>query len=283
MRIFKRRQQNSKEELRELLDGYELPSFPAVVMDVLAMLRDPGTNAREIGEQIQKDPALLIKVLRTVNAATFGLPVQVSNINRATTLLGMSRLETIILSHVVKDTVSSVNLPWFDAGRFWGGAVRRASMARHLALQLHPATEVESFTAGLLQDMAVLVMATSRQKEYQQIFSAMEDDEGLWLHDLEQERFSFDHQTVGSLMAEEWDLSEHLVNAIAHHHKGVGDQDTTDPAVHLVTYIRSADVESSVDEFKARCNELHGLGEETVVSMLEKADRDTVDLQDAFI
>jgi len=278
MQLFKRKQQDTREELRELLDGYELPSFPGVVMDVLAKLRDPDTDARSIGEQIQKDPALLIKVLRTVNAATFGLPVQVSNINRATALLGMSRLETIILSHAVKDTISSEKLPWFDARQFWNGAVRRASLARHLALHLHPATEVESFTAGLLQDMAVLVLASVKQKEYQEIFFALDENKDLWLHKLEQERFSFDHQVVGSLMAEEWDLSEHLVNAISQHHNELIDE--IDPAVHLVTYVGSEVVDDRIDEFKTRCNSLYQLDENAVLNLLEKADEDAAELQE---
>jgi HD-like signal output (HDOD) protein len=282
MRIFKRKQQDTKEELRELLDGYELPSFPGVVMDVLAMLRDPDTTVGSIGEQIQKDPALLVKVLSTVNAAAFGLPVQVSNINRATALLGLSRLESIILSHAVKDTVSSQRPPWFDARQFWAGAARRANLARQLALRLHPTTEVESFTAGMLQDMAVLVLATVKPKEYQEIFFALEGNNELWLHNLEQEKFSFDHQAIGSLMAEEWDLSEYLVNAISQHHNEAFGDEMIDPAVHLVTYIRSTGVESGIDEFKARCSKHYQLDEVTVSQMLESADEDAAQLKEVL-
>jgi len=39
-------------------------------------------------------------------------------------------------------------------------SAQRASLARALSIRLHPTTQAESFTAGLLQDMGVLVLAS---------------------------------------------------------------------------------------------------------------------------
>ena len=114
-------------------------------------------------------------------------------------------------------------------------------------------------------------------KEYQEIFFALEGNDGLWLHNLEQEEFTFDHQVVGSLMAEEWDLSEYLINAISQHHSDA-DANKINPAVQLVAFIRNPEKENCTDEFKARCSEYYQLDEATISQMLGSANENTAEL-----
>ncbi len=152
--FFKRSQKDPREELKVLLGDYELQSFPEAVMNVLGMLRDPHSETKDIADQIQMDPGMNIKILRLVNSAAFGLATKVSNLHHAVTILGRSRLESMLLTYAVATTVPST-LGCMDISRFWLASARRACLAKHIAMHLHAATQAESFTAALLQDLAI--------------------------------------------------------------------------------------------------------------------------------
>lgn len=270
MAFFRRGKKSSKDELQSLLDGYELPSFPGVVTNVLTMLRDPESSMTDIAEQLQVDPGMHVKVLKTVNAAAFGLIARVTNLQHAAKLLGRSRLESIILSHAVRNALPTVRMVSFDIKSFWETAAKRASLARLLARDIHPATEVESFTAGLLQDMAVAVIAAVKKKEYTEILEHWNTDKTTWLHVLERKTFSYDHTTIGGLMAEEWNLPERLVAGISGHHDWDGNPDV-DAAVKLVTHIRESDRSDGSEMLIKKCREEFHLSEDRVLEMINEA------------
>ena len=62
-----------------------------------------------VAYQLEGDPGLNVKVLKTVNSAAFGLSTRVSNLHHAVTLLGRSRLETIVLPQAVNNILPSVD------------------------------------------------------------------------------------------------------------------------------------------------------------------------------
>ncbi len=249
MGLFKRKK-NPKDELSNILNGYELPSFSEVIMRVLALLRDPESSMPEIAQEINYDPALVMAVFKMVNSAAFGLSRQVDDIRQAVTLLGRGRLESIVLMQAVSTTQPTINASWFDSKLFWKTSAKRATLARHLATKLHPATATHAFTAGMLQDMGIPILAATLGNKYSKVLSAIETGNASRI-DAEKDVLAFDHQLVGQLMAEEWNLPEHLVTSISGHH----DEGKVDAAVGLVSMIRSDDIDTSVQELVTRVGE----------------------------
>ncbi len=267
-KLFKRTKDDPKEQLKELLEGYELPSFPSVVMQVLSLLRDPGSDVDKIAETIKIDPGLNIKVLKTVNSAAFGLSSKVTNVEHAVTLLGRARLEALVLSVAIKDTLPEPEEDGFDSGRFWRTAAKRAALARSIAERLHPRTQAESFTAGLLQDMAVPVLADLKGKRYVELYQRWTQSDGVDLSQEEQDLFGYDHQTVGALMAEAWQLPEYLKNSIGNHH---AETPEVEPAVAVVAFVK--DVDTPLEQLKEHLKQRHGLPEEVSETLIESATR----------
>ncbi len=269
MWLFKRKKKNPKEELADLLNGYELPSFPVLVMKALSMLRDPESSMNDIAKVIQQDPGMQVKILRTVNSAAFGLSSKVANVQHAVTMMGRSRLESIILSHVVKDSLPDATIEPFDVKQFWLTAAHRASLARLLASQLHPSMAVESFTAGLLQDMAVPVLIKVKQDQYSPIYNNWHEVDHSGLHLIERENLPYDHMIIGSLMAEQWNLPAQLVTAISKHHEV--EEDGIAPAIRLVSYLKDGQTEAAIAGLKKECAEKYNLSTEKVDELLEQS------------
>ncbi|MFC1573690.1 HDOD domain-containing protein [Candidatus Latescibacterota bacterium] len=276
LNFFKRRKKDPKAELEELFKDYELPSFPVAVMNVLTALRNPDFSMNKVSKILEGDPGLHVKVLKTVNSAAFGLTKRVSNIHHAVTLLGRSRLETIVLSQAVNKTLPEVDYPFFNMRQFWLTSARRASLARTLANHIHPATEVEAFTSGLLQDMALPILVTIKTREYEKIMQSWSSDKESDLTVFEQEHLGYDHSYVGALIAEKWDLPDYLINAIAGHHNS--DEIQIEPAIELVSHIRGDTVEVTTEKLEDLCVEKFGMNKEMVIEMVRTAFEDAEEL-----
>ena len=248
--FFKRSQKDPRAELKSLLGDYEVQSFPETVMNVLGMLRDPLSETKDITDQIQMDPGMNVKILRLVNSAAFGLTTKVSNLHHAVTILGRSRLESMLLTYAVATAIPS-SLDCMDISRFGLASARRACLARQAALHLHGATQADSFTAALLQDLAIPLISEEKKAVYKDLLRQWHTDTDRDIDVMERDLFGYDHPAIGALVAEEWGLPDYLILAIAGHHDR-SEHSSAEPAVRLVSLIRYFDEDDDTDRlFKA--------------------------------
>ncbi|MCP3676962.1 MAG: HDOD domain-containing protein [Deltaproteobacteria bacterium] len=270
--FFKNRTQDPRKELHTLLGNYEVENFPAAVMNVLTTLRDPDSSITDIAQQIEIDPGIHVRVLRTTNSAAYGLITKVSNIRHAANLLGRSRIEALVLSHAVTSALPSDNTSCIDHNRFWTKAAKRASLARSIAMHLHPATQVESFTVGLLQDIAIPVLAKFKEEEYRKVYERYSSDKEARLDLLEQEAFGYDHPAVGALMLEAWSFPDYLIRAIAGHHSW-DEEAQVEPAVRLVSLLRydNGDGDDGMALLRDNCQHEYGMSEEMISGLIDQA------------
>lgn len=235
-KFLNRKKEDPRAELRALLGDYEVPSMPATAIKLLGLLRDPETPMAEIASQVEMDPGLTVKILQLINSAAFGLLSQVSNLQHAVSLLGRSRLESLVLAFAAAAQVPNP-MVCLKSRQFWGAAARRATLARALAQHMHAATQAEAFTAGLLQDIAVPLLAGKDPEAYATLLERWHTEDTANLDALEREAFGHDHASVGALMAEDWGLPEYLIHAIAGHHEPEEGL-VVEPAVRLVSLLR---------------------------------------------
>ncbi len=283
--FLKRRKKDPGSQLQELLDGYELPSFPAAVVKTLEMLRDPEAPLNDISRNIEADPGMHVSVLKAVNSAAHGLSRKVGNIRHAITLLGRARLESIILPIAVRNSVPGSNMACMNQRLFWQTSAERACMARLISRRLDPGMQMEAFTAGLLQDMAIPVLIHVKEREYCTTIESWNVDRDLRLHELERKNFGFDHQAIGALMAEKWGFPDYLLDAILHHH-GSGNGSRVAAAVRAVSHLRypsSEDDESNQEKMVEIIQEVFETGEQDALSITMQAREEALEFSSVFV
>ncbi len=233
-----RRKTDPKGNLKKVLGEFELPTFPNVVMETLEKIRDPASNADAIAKVLSTDPGLSVKVLKTVNSAAFSASRKIDDIKQAVALMGMSSLETLILSISAGSLLPKADSSACDEREFWRAAVLRATLGRSLADLMCPANRFECFTAGLLQDMALPFLAKQRPKEYRSLLEAWRRGSGN-LAAMEREKFAWDHPEIATWLCNEWGLPERLAVLVGRHHGTNADLEGAVPApVLLVSCIR---------------------------------------------
>lgn len=205
------------DDVEQLFDDYEPPSFSGVASEALSMLSDPCAELAAIAQVINLDPGTSVSVLRLVNSAAAGLGRPVGSIQQAVVLLGRNQIESLLISRAVGQALPTPASQAFDHRRFWLASAQRASIASALAEIIEPAKRSETFTAALLQDMAMPVMC-ERLLGYDQLHAEWVEGSITSLDEAEEERFGRSHEDVGVWMCSEWKLPADLSELINDHH-----------------------------------------------------------------
>ncbi len=274
--ILKRK--SPKDRLVQLLGDAELPVFPALVLQALALLRDPDSSPTEIGRLVASDPGLSVRVLQMANSTAYRDRARVSDPGHAVVLLGRRAVESLVLAAAVRGVLPVASKTGFDSARFWHSAARRAALGHSLSDLLHPAKNGLVFSAGLLQDLAIPLLVHRGPEAYGEVLEAWHQEGGS-LAEREQEAFGWDHAEVAGWLCERWEFPPELQQAIRCHHGGEG-ADALPGAVALVALLPEGDCD--VEPLVEAAHELHGLSKSRVVDAVDEGLRAAKELAKLF-
>ena len=271
--FFKRKDPQAR--LHEILGDYELPRFRKTIFETLSRLRDPKATSSEIAEVMSMDADLTSRVMRMVNSLAYAPKMPIKDLDHAITMLGKSELERVVMMVGAKMTAPK-NVPsYVDMDAFWQRAGLRAVIARGLADLTTPSKAGLCFSAGFLQDFSVPIIAASKGKEYAEVYEVALHNEKP-LHEIEQERFGWDHAELGALVCNEWGLPEDIGAAISAQNESESEL-RPDP-VFYVSDLPEEDDEAWRIRFKEQILAQHEVSEEALDLMLEEADAKARDL-----
>lgn len=250
-------------ELTEALGEAHIPSFKVNVMRLLKQLRDDKSTLATIARTAEADPGLTVRILRTVNSPAYGLRRKVDNVQHAISLLGRSELETLTLTMAVRGAIPKS--PHGDR-KFWQLAARRAAMARNLAQRIEPSTASLSFSAGLLQDLAIPLLAQARPSYRELLADVRGGEETVFA---ERAAYGFDHPQVAGWLCEAWGFPDALQEAISGHH---GQREAPVPVL-LVAMIDSSNIHE-LEDIVERAHDKFGLATDVVKDAVETGRRE---------
>ncbi|MBK8267730.1 MAG: HDOD domain-containing protein [Planctomycetes bacterium] len=170
-------------------------------------------------EVIRNDPALSARILKVVNSAFYGLPGQIASIDRAIVLLGLSAVKNIAIAASMTHLFNSgPAIEGFSGAEVWRHSVATGVASRMLsAAQGRPAVE-ESFLAGIISDLGLLVERQVFSKQLAEIIAQLNADGGDFC-ELETQIIGADHQAFGAALAAKWRFPQPLCTTIGYHHK----------------------------------------------------------------
>ena len=202
-----------------IADVGEIATLPEVTVKIIQVVENPKATARDLHEIIRVDPALSARILKVVNSAFYGLPGQISNMDRAIVLLGLSAVKNISIAASMTQMFSSgTAVEGFNGNDVWKHSIAVAVGCRLLtAAQGRPAVE-ESFLAGLIHDIGLLVERQMFARQLGEVISRSGQGEGSFC-DLENQIIGADHQAFGMALATKWRFPSILCTAIGYHHK----------------------------------------------------------------
>jgi HD-like signal output (HDOD) protein len=191
----------SDERLRALAGSVDgLPSLPRIYGDLTGALESPSCGAAEIAAVVCRDPALAAKILQLVNSSFFGLPRLVTALPDAVAYLGVTTVRSLVLSTEAMSLFRpAARAAGLDVESLAARAVATATEAARLAAPEH---RNDAFTAGLLSDVGLLLLAAKAPD----------------LLRVDESSLGFTHGGAGAYLLGLWGLPPGVVEAVAFHH-----------------------------------------------------------------
>lgn len=208
--------------LRGLVAGMRtIPSLPTLFTEIKRAVESETASLKTIGEIIAKDMGMTAKLLQLVNSAYFGLPRNVSTVEQAVSVLGLDTIQALVLSvQVFSQFQAEAAATQFQFERLWKESMRVGTLARAIAkAEQRPPSEVEqAYTAGLLHDVGVLVLATNLPDRYGAVLRKASAERSE-VCEAERSELGATHAEVGASLLGLWGLNDPIVEAVAYHHR----------------------------------------------------------------
>jgi len=224
--------------LKEVLaDIRQLPSLPAVVGELIKTLDNEYAGIDQLAEGIAKDQSLAARALRVANSPFYGIQHKVSSIHEAIVILGFRAVSSLVMAASVTGYFLPPKGVAFDLTRFWRHGIGTALCARALA-RLSAVDAEAAFTAGLLHDIGVLMLLTTRPMHYAEALAYRVANDCL-LVEAEQAVLGIDHAQTGEALASRWRFPAEIARAVALHHAPEGGAGLAD-VVHVADILAHA-------------------------------------------
>ncbi|MDL1962859.1 MAG: HDOD domain-containing protein [Deltaproteobacteria bacterium] len=210
---------DSKTILKKLDLIDDLPTLPFIAMEVNKMLQDYDTSINKLTQTIEKDQAIVPRILKLVNSAFFGFQSKISSISHAVVLLGFNTVRNAVVSISIIDAFSGDKkaLEGFDITRFWSHSIAVAVISRHLTEKIRLQPPDDSFTGGLLHDIGKIVLFQHFQDLFKKVWISAKEN-NLSFYDAEKKEIPITHARIGGYLAKKWQLPESLIDVIRYHH-----------------------------------------------------------------
>jgi len=204
-----------KEKVQNII---QLPALPTIAVEVASLIDNPRTSVSRLTGLISSDQVLTAKVLKIANSPFYGFQRKISTLDFAIVVLGFDSLKEILISISLINSFRKRQDRYFNSKEFWEHALASGIAARTLAKQLGYRIGGESFVAGLLHDIGILVTHQYFYDEYTRIVDDVTQGKSTFL-DMEKVVLHATHGEIGGWLAERWNLPDQLIEAIKFHHK----------------------------------------------------------------
>ena len=205
----------SEEQIQKILQGISIPPQPQIMVDLQMEQVMPDPDINLIAKLISQDVGLAGTVLKVVNSPFYGLSNEITSIQQAVGILGMSSVVNIVNGISIKSSMSDETIKALT--RFWDTAMDVAMTSATLAKQVGYNYPDNAYALGLFHNVGVpLLMA--RYDNYMDIMEESYGGNCNRIIDFENQQINTNHAVIGYYTAKSWNLPKILCSIIAEHH-----------------------------------------------------------------
>lgn len=192
-----------------------VPVMPGAAQQAFSLATNPNAEAHDFVAVIEADEGLSARVLKIANSVYYDRGGGSKTIVEAVQALGISEVRNLLNATTLASLFPAKH---YLRAEFWSHNVAAAITSRVVARALLPEKIEQMFLAGLMHDVGKLLILQQHVDNYERIIKKGLT-EGLEAPVAEVRVYPFDHTQVGQLVAEKWNFSSDLLDAIGSHHK----------------------------------------------------------------
>ncbi|NDI87144.1 HDOD domain-containing protein [Undibacterium crateris] len=240
----------NEQSVDALVKTIRIPPRPSMLADVQHELANTEPSTRRLAATIANDVALSASLLKLTNSSFFGLRLKATSVEHAVQLLGLRQCGLLMTGIIARQSVQVENV---NLTKFWDFSSKRAQAMAHLASRMRVSQPDLAHTFGLFCDIGIPLLL-ERFPDYQNTLDIANEAADVKFTEVEQEKHSTSHTSIGALMARTWGLPEQVSSAILLHHdyQALTDAATDDSVRSLIALCLVA--EFSIHKYHGREN-----------------------------
>ena len=197
-------------------DPNQLPSLPKIYHELNSAIANENTTASDIAKIFSQDMVLSAKLLHLINSPYFGLNRKISNLTDAVNLIGVKKLNNLVVSVHVK-TAFPVSDPTMMRYMeyLWQDAARVAELARLIALSENQQEDRpdQAYLSGLLHNLGLLIFLSRGGNKLKTLLELLNKTETN-AADLETAIFGFTRSEAAAYVLSLWKIPPRIIEAI---------------------------------------------------------------------
>lgn len=210
-----------------------ISSFPAIssiVGEVCSICQDPNSSIADLVKVIERDPGIIIDILRISNSPIYGFTREILNISQAVSLFGMGTIKGFVISSVIR---KSMKLSLESYGTSATAYLDTCREYNRLLMEVYKRAPNEIkeviFPASFLMTSGIMLLANEAAKlENIEDFQSKIKEADYFL-DMENEFFGVNCADVTALLFEHWNFESALIEAIRGINSSDGFSETSAP------------------------------------------------------
>ena len=197
-----------------------LPTLPQVFYKIIETVEMPESSANDVKDTIKRDQSISAKILKVANSVLYGQAKEVTDISKATVLLGFDMIKSISLSVSVFSSFPKAenSSSRFNRELFWIHSMASAEAAVIIADKIGYQKRDQAFVLGLIHDIGKVILDYYFLPEYKRVIAKVRQENCL-IRDAEIEILNFDHSLIGGWLGEQWGFPESIISGIKYHHR----------------------------------------------------------------
>ncbi len=197
--------------LKKIEDLTDLPIPNVFLVSVIRLMRDENVDLKLLVDSLQKDQALVAKILKIINSGYYSLKKEVDSVEKAVGLLGLVKVKQIVYSASVMDIFSDEEkLEWDHA---YSSSILMDQIVRDNELSVSSTLPM----AMLMHDIGKVVLRRFSPQKYK-MAQAMAKSERLPVFKAEEKVLQINHAEAGSVLMAKWEMDEDIIIPVMHHH-----------------------------------------------------------------
>jgi HD-like signal output (HDOD) protein/CheY-like chemotaxis protein len=201
---------------KTLGDASQLPSLPSIYHELNAAIGDEKTTVKDLAKIFSRDMVLTAKLLHLINSPYFGMNRVISNLEEAINLIGIKKLNNLVVSVHVKSAFpvtdpkveSYMEYLWKEAGRV-------SELARLISLAENQDEDRpdQAFLGGLLHNMGLLIFLSQGGEKLKSLLSHVAGTSQP-VTELETAIYGFTRSEAAAYVLSLWKIPPRIIEAI---------------------------------------------------------------------
>jgi HD-like signal output (HDOD) protein len=198
-------------DIAALFKSVRLPVMSEVAHALIRSLHDKDASVAQVRDIIAKDPTLTAKLLRAANSAGIGLRREISTLDNAITMLGMSQVRTLALTACMN--ISFPTVAGLNRAEFWRNSMACAGYAEWLTAGLGLGLdEQRAWLTGMMARLGELLIGQNAPASLVEIEKLPHMPGERWKR--EQLVLGFTETQVTAELARRWNFPAEIVRGL---------------------------------------------------------------------